>query len=37
VNILFILPYDNIYRYRSLANKLIGPYAPYGIYITASM
>ena len=37
MNILLILPRDNIYRYRGLTSKIIGPYAPLTLATLAAL
>jgi radical SAM superfamily enzyme YgiQ (UPF0313 family) len=37
MKILLILPRDHIYRYRGLANKLVGPYAPLTMVTLAAL
>jgi radical SAM superfamily enzyme YgiQ (UPF0313 family) len=37
MKILLILPRDNLYRYRGLANKIIGPYAPLTLVTLAAL
>ena len=37
MKILLILPRDSLYRYRGLANKIIGPWAPLTLVTLAAL